>query len=240
VLWENPDEDWREFLRAYAETYLREEVAAEGLVRDIGPFSQFLDIAAANDGEIVNFSNVARECEVERKTVAGYLEVLEDLLLCFRLPVFTKRARRRMAAHPKLYLFDAGVYRSLRPRGPLDRAEEIDGCAFEGLVAQHLRAWIAYSGSDCKLYTWRTRSGVEVDFVVYGGDGFWALEVKNTAGVRPQDLRALRSFREDYPECAPIFLYRGQERLLIDGIPCLPGEEFLRGLVPSRGLMETR
>ncbi|MCP4662483.1 MAG: DUF4143 domain-containing protein [bacterium] len=78
-------------------------------------------------------------------------------------------------------LFDAGVYRALRPRGPLDRAEEIEGAAFEGLVAQHLRAWIAYSGSDCKLCFWRTRKGVEVDFVVYGGGGFWAVEVVEEA-----------------------------------------------------------
>jgi predicted AAA+ superfamily ATPase len=226
-------------LDAYASLYLDEEVKVEGWVRNVGHFARFLEVVSFSHAAVLNASNVARECEVQRKTVAGYLEVLEDLLLCFRLPVFTRRARRQLAAHPKLYLFDAGVYRSLRPTGPLDRAEEIDGCAFEGLVAQHLRAWIAYSGSDCKLYYWRTRSGVEVDFIVYGGDGFWALEVKNTASVRPQDLRALKSFREDYPECEPIFVYRGEERLLIDGILCLPGEEFLRGLVPSRGLTES-
>ncbi len=223
-----------EVLDAYASLYLDEEVKVEGWVRNVGHFARFLEAVSFSHAGVLNVSNVARECEVERKTVAGYLEVLEDLLLCFRLPVFTKRARRRLASHPKLYLFDAGVYRSLRPTGPLDRPEEIDGCAFEGLVAQHLRAWIAYSGSDCKLYYWRTRSGVEVDFVVYGGDGFWALEVKNTATVRSQDLRALKSFREDYPECEPLLLYRGEERLLIDGILCLPGEEFLRRLVPAR------
>ena len=223
-------------LDAYASLYLDEEVKVEGWVRNVGHFARFLEAVSFSHAAVLNIANVARECEVERKTVAGYLEILEDLLLCFRLPVFTRRARRRLAAHPKLYLFDAGVYRSLRPKGPLDRAEEIDGSAFEGLVAQHLRAWIAYSGSDCKLYYWRTRSGVEVDFVLYGADGFWALEVKNTATVRSQDLRGLKSFREDYPECQPLLLYRGEERLLIDEVLCLPGEEFLRDLVPSRGL----
>lgn len=99
------------------------------------------------------------------------------------------------------------------------------------------RAWIAYSQGDHKLYFWRTRKGVEVDFVVYGVGGFWAIEVKNTTRVRPQDLRALRAFREDYPEAEALLLYRGTERLRIEGIWCLPGEEFLRALRPDQGLI---
>jgi len=227
-----------EVLDAYSALYLQEEVQLEGWARNVGNFARFLEIISFSHAVVLNVSNVARECQIERKTVAGYVEVLEDLLLSFRLPVFAKRARRATASHPKFYLFDAGVYRSLRPRGPLDRAEEIDGCAFEGLVAQHLRAWMAYSGRDCELYFWRTRSGVEVDFVVYGASGFWALEVSNTARVRPRDLMGLKSFTTDYPECEPMLLYRGKERLLIDGIWCVPGNEFLRGLNPSGGLTE--
>jgi predicted AAA+ superfamily ATPase len=107
-------------------------------------------------------------------------------------------------------------------------------------VAQHLRAWIAYSGRDCRLFYWRTRAGVEVDFVVYGEDGFWAIEVKNTANVRSQDLKPLKSFRDDYPECVPIFVYRGPERLLVDGVLCVPGDEFLRQMDPERGLTGAR
>ena len=116
------------------------------------------------------------------------------------------RAGRATSTHPKFYLFDAGVYRSLRPRGPLDRAEEIDGCAFEGLVAQHLRAWIAYAPQSYQMFFWRTASGVEVDFIVYGAGGFWAIEVKHTSRVRPQDLRGLKGFCSDYPECQPLLL----------------------------------
>ena len=225
-----------EVLRAYAALYLQEEVQLEGWVRNVGSFARFLEMVSFSHAALLNISNVARECQIERKTVAGYLEVLEDLLLSFRLPVFTKRARRQTSVHPKFYLFDAGVYRSLRPHGPLDRAEEIDGGAFEGLVAQHLRAWIAYSRREYGLYFWRTRSGVEVDFIVYGEGGFWALEVKNTARVRPRDLQGLKRFTLDYPECEPVFLYRGEERLLIDGIWCVPGEEFLGALHPTRSL----
>ncbi len=229
-----------EVLDAYASLYLDQEIRLEGWARDAGSFARFLEAVSFSHGSVLNATSVARECEVERRTVTRYLEVLEDLLLAFRVPVFTRRARRRTTSHPKLYLFDAGVYRALRPRGPLDRTEEIEGAAFEGLVAQHLRAWIAYSESGCKLFFWRTRKGVEVDFVVYGEGGFWAVEVKNTQRVRAQDLRALRTFREDYPECELLLLYRGAERLRIDGIWCLPGEQFLREMRPERGLVPAR
>ncbi len=141
-------------------------------------------------------------------------------------------------AHPKLYLFDAGVFRSLRPSGPLDRPHEIEGAALEGLVAQHLRAWIAYSGDAFELAYWRTRSGVEVDFVVYGPDGFWAVEVKNGASVRREDVRSLRAFREEYPECEPVLVHRGEDRLVVDGVRCLPAHEFLVGVRPGRGLVD--
>jgi predicted AAA+ superfamily ATPase len=231
-------QDPEDVLKAYAALYLQEEVQLEGWARNVGAFSRFLEVVSFSHAAVLNVSNVARECQIERKTVASYVEVLEDLLLAYRVPVFERRARRRTSAHPKFYLFDAGVYRSLRPRGPLDRVEEIDGCAFEGLVAQHLRAWIAYSGSDCRLHFWRTRSGVEVDFIVYGEGGFWAIEVENTATVRSHDVRSLASFAADYPECEPILLHRGSERLLIKGIRCIPGEEFVRQLDPERGLTD--
>ena len=227
-----------EVLKAYASLYLEEEVRFEGWARNVGNFARFLEVVSFSHASVLNVSNVARECQIERKTVAAYIEVLEDLLLSFRLPVFTRRARRKTSVHPKFYLFDAGVFRSLRPRGPLDRAAEIDGGAFEGLVAQHLRAWIAYSNTNYDLYYWRTRAGVEVDFILYGEGGFWAVEVKNTATVRSQDLRALQSFHEDYPECTPLFVYRGDRRLLIDGILCVPGDEFLVNLKPGRGLTD--
>lgn len=222
-------------LAAYASLYLEQEVRLEGLTRNVGAFARFLEAVSFSHGAVLNVANVARECQIERKTVAGYVEILEDLLLGFRLPVFSKRARRDVTAHPKLYLFDAGVFRSLRPRGPLDRPEEIDGAALEGLVAQHLRAWIGY-GSAAGLFFWRTRGGSEVDFVVYGDAGFWAVEVKNAARVRPEDLRPLLAFSEEYPEAVPLLLYRGTERLRVGDVWCLPVETFLRGLVPGRPL----
>ncbi len=224
----------QDVLDAYASLYLEQEVKLEGWARDAGNFSRFLEAISFSHGNVLNVANVARECEIARPTVAAYVEVLEDLLLSFRVPVFTRRARRVTSAHPKLYLFDAGVFRSLRPHGPLDRPEEIEGAALEGLVAQHLRAWVAYSGSGAELFFWRTRSGVEVDFVVYGPRGFWAIQVQNSGQVRSRDLRALRTFHADYPKCVCILLYRGSERRQIDGVLCLPAEEFLRQLQPER------
>ena len=229
-------DDPADVLAAYASLYLEQEVQTEGLVRNIGSFARFLEVVSFSHAAVLNVSNVAREAQVNRKTVEGYLEILQDLLLAFRLPVFTKRARRATAAHPKFYLFDVGVFRSLRPRGPLDRPHEIEGAALEGLVAQHLRAWAAYGRGDFELAYWRTRSGVEADFVVYGADGFWALEVKNGATVRREDVRSLRAFVADWPECEPLMLYRGTDRVLIDGIRGIPVVEFLAQLEPRRGL----
>ena len=226
-----------ETLAGYASLYLDQEVRAEGLTRNVGNFARFLEAASFSHGGELNVAAVARECEVPRKAAASYIEILQDLLLAYTLPVFRKRAKRQTTAHHKFYLFDAGVFRALRPKGPLDRPSEIDGQALEGLVAQHLRAWAAYSGDGTELYFWRTRSGVEVDFVVYGERGVQAFEVKNAGKVEAKDLRGLRAFREDYPEAQTALLYRGRDRLRMDGIWCLPVEEFLRRLVPERGLL---
>ncbi len=226
----------QDVLDSYIEIYIREEVQAEGLVRNLSSFSRFLESISFSQGQVLNVSNVARECEVGRKTVEGYLSVLEDLLLCFQLPVFTKRAGRATVRHHKFYLFDSGVFRSLRPTGPLDRAEELAGPALEGLVAQHLRAWTAYTRNRHELFFWRTRGGSEVDFVIYGPDLFCAIEVKHANRIHRTDLRGLRAFSDDYPQARKILLYRGSEYLVIDGIISIPCEEFLRKIRPGQSL----
>jgi predicted AAA+ superfamily ATPase len=227
-------EDPAETLKAYNGLYLREEVQMEGLVRSVGSFARFLEALSFSHASVLNLSNVARECQVNRKTVEGFLEVLEDLLLGFRIPVFSRRAKRELAAHPKFYYFDAGVFRANRPAGPLDAPEEIHGLALEGLVAQHLRAWCDYSSGDHQLHYWQTRSQVEVDFVVYGESGIYAVEVKNASRVTPSDLRALQTFADDYPQSQRYLLYRGKERFRLKDVLCLPADEFLIGLRPDR------
>jgi predicted AAA+ superfamily ATPase len=220
-------------LSAYNGLYLREEVQMEGLVRNIGSFARFLEAMSYSHGSVLNLASVARDCHVNRKTAEGYLEVLEDLLLGFRINVFTRRAKRELASHPKFYYFDTGVFRANRPSGPLDSVAEIDGAALEGLVAQHLRAWCAYSNDQHELYYWQTRSQVEIDFIIYGPSGIHAIEVKNSTRVRPEDLRALKSFGEDYPQSQRYLLYRGKDRIKRDDVLCIPCEEFLLALTPN-------
>ena len=223
-------------LGAYVGLYLEQEVKAEAMVRNVGAFARFLEAISFSHASLLNMAAVARECQVSRNTVQGYIEVLEDLLLGFRVPVFSKRARRHIVQHPKFYFFDTGVFRSIRPSGPLDAPEELAGAALEGLVAQQLRAWIAYGHDDTDLYFWRTKSGCEVDFVVYGPGTFVAIEVKNARHVYRSDLNALRSFRQSYTQAETCLLYRGTERLQIDGVMCVPCEEFLAGMRPEGGL----
>lgn len=217
-------------LQAYVDLYLREEVQMEGLTRNIGNFARFLEAASFSHGAVLNVSNIARECGIERKVVEGYIGILEDLLLAYRLPVFTRRAARATAQHPKFYFYDTGVYRALRPAGPLDRPEEMAGAALEGLVAQHLRAWIDCRHPETKLFFWRTPAGSEVDFVVYGKDIFWAIEIKNASTLHPQDFRSLKAFGEDYPEAKKLIIYRGKEKLKREGITIQPCQDFLLAL----------
>jgi len=229
-------EDREAVLRAYLALYVREEVQTEGLVRNMGSFARFLEAISFSHAALLSVSEVGRECAVSRTTVEGFVSIMEDLLIAVRLPVFAKRAKRQLVGHDKFYFFDAGVYRSVRPKGQLDRPEEIDGAALEGLVFQHLRAWNDYSGQRMSLHFWRTRSGSEVDFVVYGEKELVAIEVKNAAKVSGRDLQALKAFITDYPESRTVLLYRGQEQFLRDGVLCVPCERFLKALHPGQPL----
>ncbi len=166
----------------------------------------------------------------------GYIDVLEDLLLAFRVKCFTRRAQRQLVAHPKFYFSDSGIYQALRPRGPLDSPGETGGAALEGLVAQHLRAWIDYSGNGGELYFWRTRAGTEVDFIIYGPSVFAAIEVKASRNVYTRDVRSLGAFRAEYPESRTCLLYGGMERLMVNGVQCIPCNDFLRALRPGMDL----
>ncbi|HUW91915.1 MAG TPA: AAA family ATPase [Bacteroidales bacterium] len=214
-------------LSAYVDIYLREEVQAEGLVRNLGTFARFLEIISFSHGTVLNVSNVARECQAARSMVTGYIDILEDLLLAYRLPVFAKRAKRKTAVHPKFYLYDSGLYRRLRQRGPLDIESEIAGPALEGLVGQHLRAWIDYALPEAQLYYWRSLAGNEVDFILYGGKIFTAIEVKNARVLNPVDYNGLTAFVDDYPEANLILLCRGTVPMKHKNIMVLPVETFL-------------
>ncbi len=224
------ESDPARYLKSYVGTYLREEVQAEALTRSLEAFSRFLVAASFSQASVLSVSALARDVGLPRKTVEGYLELLEDLLLAVRLPVFTRRAKRTVTAHPKLYLFDAGVYRALRPRGPLDPAEEIDGAAIETLAFQELRATNDNLELGYELSNWRTRDGHEVDFVLYGERGLVAIEVKRTSQFREADLASLRLFQGDYPMARCHLRYGGTRTYEVEGIRVSPLGEALRGL----------
>lgn len=210
------------YLKSYVGTYLREEVQAEALTRNLETFSRFLVAASFSQASVLSISAVARDLGISRKTVEGYFDLLDDLLLSFRLPVFTRRAKRELTVHRKFFFFDAGVYRSLRPRGPLDAAEEIDGAAIETLVAEELRATNEARQLGYELHFWRTRDHKEVDFVLYGERGLVAIEVKRSSTYREADLATLRLFQGDYPMARCFLFYGGSRAYEIDGIRVLP------------------
>ncbi len=206
------EKDPKAYLESYVETYLREEIQQEGLVRSLGPFARFLEAASFSQASVLNISAVARDCGVERKVVENYFSILEDLLIAAQVPVFAKKAKRRIAAHPKFYFFDAGLYRTLRPKGPLDRPEHIEGHALETLVFQELRAINDYLRLGYSIHYWRTADGREVDFVLYGEKGIKAIEVKRAARPASSEFSGLRAFLEDYPMAKAFFLYGGRRR----------------------------
>lgn len=215
-------------LSAYIDIYLREEIQTEGMVRNLGSFARFLELISFSHGAVLNISNLSRECQISRGIVTGYIDILEDLLLAYRLQVFARRAKRKTASHPKFYLFDNGLYRRLRQRGPLDIESEISGPALEGLIGQHLRAYIDFRLADTQLFYWRSLAGNEVDFVLYGGNTFTAIEVKNARILNPVDYNGLYSFGDDYPEARLLLLYRGSLMMKHKNINVIPVNQFLK------------
>ena len=224
------ESDPGKYLEDYVQTYLREEVMQEGLTRNIGHFSHFLEVASFSQGTTVNISAVAREAQITRPVAENYFSILEDLLIAVRLPVFSRKAKRKLVSQTKFYFFDAGVYRSIRPVGPLDSDAEIDGPALETLVLQELRAVNDYHGLDYQIHFWRTRSGLEVDFVLYGPNGLLAIEVKRSTRIQPRDTRSLREFGRDYPPARCFVFYGGPSPLYMDGVTVLPIEHALKDL----------
>lgn len=212
----------KDFLESYMVTYLKEEVLQEGLVRNVGSFSRFIEVASFSQGNQLNLTAIAQECGISQKIVRNYFEILEDLLIAVQIPCFTKRAQRKLVQHPKFYYFDAGVYQYIRPRGPLDIPEEIGGSAFETLFLQHLRAIIDYERSDLKIYFWRTTTQIEVDFIVYGEKGLFAFELKSTAHIRKKDFSGLKAFKADYPIAHCYLIYAGDHAEQHDDIHVLP------------------
>lgn len=222
--------DKKKYLKSYITSYLEEEIKQEGLTRNLGAFSRFLETASYSQGSILNVSEVAREAAIERKVVENYFTILEDLLIGYRIYPFTKRAKRRMIAHPKFYFFDVGIYRAIRPTGPLDMPEMIDGIALETLLFQELLAINDYHNLGYKIHYYRTADGTEVDFVLYGEKGIKAFEVKRSKRLNPSMFRGLKKFLKDYPSAKTYFLYGGNRIMKEGEIEIIPLKEAIKKL----------
>ncbi len=222
--------DPRQYLEAYVRTYLEEEIRQEGLTRNLSAFARFLEAASFSQGSVLSISSVARECHVERKVVESYFSILEDLMIAYRIPIFSKKAKRRLIVHPKFYFFDVGVYRTLRPMGPLDAPEEVGGIALETLFLQELIALNSALDLGYKIFYWRTSNGKEVDFVLYGPKGLLSFEIKRTSRITSAMLGGLKSFLADYPMAKAYFVYGGNRRMYEDKIEVVPVLETLKNL----------
>ncbi len=233
VVWTAPDRG--EALAAYAQLYLKQEVQAEALVRNLPGFARFLPVAAVCHGQVVNVAGLARDAGAARTTVDGYLEVLEDTLLAFRLPAFEARLRVRERRHPKLYWADPGLPRAMkRQLGP--PAAEERGHLFEGWVAGVLRAYRDYRGlfEDWGYWAPGQGSGLEVDFVLRRGDELVAVEVRAGRKVFEADLRGLRAIAGLPGLRRRLVVCRGERRQrTADGIEVLPVPAWLKALESS-------
>jgi uncharacterized protein len=219
------------FLESYVVTYLKQEVMEEGLVRNVGMFSRFMEVASFSQGSQLNLSSIAREVGVSKKIVENYFEILDDLLIATQLRCFSKRAKRELVQHPKFYYFDLGVFRQLRPKGPLDVKEEIGGAAVETLFLQHFRAIIDYHQLDLSIYFWRTKAGAEVDFVLCGEQVLYAFEIKSGTYIDKKSFSGLRLFKQDYPMAQCFLIYTGDRHEKHDEIVAIPMKKAIFSLL---------
>lgn len=224
--------DPKSYLRSYAQTYLQEEIKAEALTRSLGHFARFLEIAARQSGQVTNVSDISRDAAVSRQTVQNYFEVLVDTLLGSWLPPWKLKRATKQVAHPKFYLFDAGVARALSGRLPYPPSQEEQGPLMGTFILNEISAYLAYTGRRYPLYFWRSYDGVEVDFFCETAEGFAAIEVKAARRWDRRFARGLNRLRDElgrgrvacYGVC---FCPREAEA---DGIRIMPAADFLRRL----------
>jgi predicted AAA+ superfamily ATPase len=217
-------------LRAYVNDYLKEEIAAEGLVRNLPAFSGFLQAAALSDTELVNFASIARDCGTSAPTVKEYFQILVDTLLGRWLPSYRRRPKRRVVQSPKFYFADVGVVNVLSRRGNLEPGAELFGKAFENWVCHELMAYRAYRETFEDLAYWRLASGIEVDFVL--GAARVGIEAKATSNVHRDHLVGLRELAREHPRVKRrvVVCLESRPRRTEDGIDILPARTFAERL----------
>lgn len=222
---------YSKLIESYINDYLKEEIASEGLVRNLPLFSDFLRSSAFSDTEIVNYSNIAGDCGVSGKTVKEYFQILQDTLIGEFLPAYTRRPKRKVIHAPKFYFFDVAIPNALARRGEILLGSEAAGKAFENWLYNELKSYILYRERPLELAYWKLAdSGREVDFIV--GDCEWAIEAKGTDRVRSEHLKGLRELKKDHPSVKKrlVVSLEKMPRLTEDNILILPYLDFLKSL----------
>ncbi|MFW6152106.1 MAG: ATP-binding protein [Verrucomicrobiota bacterium] len=221
-----------DFLKAYVDTYLREEIQAEALTRNLGAFSRFLEVAARQNGQVTNLSGIARDTAVNRHTVATYFEILCDTLIGFWLPVWRLKPRNRQVQQPKFYLFDSGVARALSGRLPYPPSPEEEGVLLETFLLNEIRAYLEYSKTYYPVHYWRSYTGMEVDVFCETKNGFTAIEIKSSKRWDKTFNKGLNAVRRELADrrvhCFGV--YRGDKPMLFDDVTILPVLDFLKRL----------
>lgn len=226
-------EDAKKSLNAYVQDYLKEEIFAEGLTRNVPAFSRFFDAFGYAHGELTNYSDIARDCGVDSKTVKEYYQILIDTLMAVRIEPFKKRqARQVITKAVKYYLFDVGVAGCLTKRHLTEEKGAEFGKAFEHFILMELVAYRSYKGYDFRINFWRTKSGLEVDYII--GDGETAIEIKGTDNVDVRDLKGLYAFMDTYSPKRSIVVCNETEKRIHGRIEIMPWREFLYELWNDR------
>jgi predicted AAA+ superfamily ATPase len=218
------------YLEAYVDTYIREEVQAEALTRNIGGFARFLEVAARQNGQVSNTTNIARDAQVARQTVQGYFDVLVDTLLGFWLPAWKLKRATKLVVHPKFYFFDAGVARALTGRLAYPPTPEEFGFLFETFMLGELRAFLSYSGLSYPPQFFRTHDAVEVDVMLETRKDFLAIEIKSAPTWHKTAAAGFRRLRDELPKVKCVGVFTGDRRQSHDGYDVWPYGEFLKAL----------
>jgi predicted AAA+ superfamily ATPase len=214
-------------LRSYISLYLREEVAAEALTRRVDQFSRFLDVIALNCTEELHFQNLANDSGVKVKTLANYIEILEDTLIGFKVAPFEKTLKRKAITRSKFFLFDIGVTNALALRGLIAQESELFGKAFEHFIGLEIKAFLEYNQVDLSLCYWRTKTGFEVDFIL-GSEV--AIEVKSTRFATVRHLKGLLALKEENLVKNFIVICQEPTERRIEGVRVVPWEQALQEL----------
>jgi len=216
-----------EALDAYVSTYLKEEIMAEGLMRRLPPFSRFLEAIALANGEMINFTKIANDCQVPPSTVTEYVHLLEDTLIGFLLPAWTRSRKRKAIKAGKFYFFDPGVTHLLSGTQTLDRNSNLYGKSFEQFIGMELRAYLSYTRKKFPLSYWRSKNGHGVDFLI--GERT-AIEVKASKKISRNNFRGLSFLKEEGVFQNFILVSQDPVSSRVDNILALPWQKFLTDL----------